>query len=322
VEWADDLGLRPRRARARRCRLCGARGARRRLHPRPDAARGRLYRGWRDGRLLHAGYLDDYAFVIAGLLDLNEATGEPRWLREAIALDGVLAAHFEDAAAGGFFMTSDDQEALLAREKPAYDGAEPSGNSVQALNLLRLHELTTSDTYRQRAERTIAALAQRLEANPTALSEMLLALDWRLDAPKEIVIATARSRDEAAPFLAELRTRLVPNRILAVTTPGDGLGALVPVAEGKMPLGGRATGYVCENRVCDLPTTDPAVFAGQLGRVRPLPAASAGPSLDARAQRAAASASRSSRTSPAAPSTFARAPKTWKSGRWSTTATP
>jgi uncharacterized protein YyaL (SSP411 family) len=232
---------------------------------------GRLYRGWRDGRLLHAGYLDDYAFVIAGLLDLNEATGEPRWLREAIALDGVLAAHFEDAAAGGFFMTSDDQEALLAREKPAYDGAEPSGNSVQALNLLRLHELTTSDTYRQRAERTIAALAQRLEANPTALSEMLLALDWRLDAPKEIVIATARSRDEAAPFLAELRTRLVPNRILAVTTPGDGLGALVPVAEGKMPLGGRATGYVCENRVCDLPTTDPAVFAGQLGRVRPLP---------------------------------------------------
>jgi uncharacterized protein YyaL (SSP411 family) len=100
---------------------------------------------------------------------------------------------------------------------------------------------------------------------------MLLALDWRLDAAKEIVIATPRGRDEAAPFLAALRTQLVPNRVLAVTVPGDGLGTLVPVADGKVALGGRATGYVCENRVCDLPTTDPAVFARQIGRVRPLP---------------------------------------------------
>jgi uncharacterized protein YyaL (SSP411 family) len=220
---------------------------------------------------VHAGYLDDYAFLVAGLLDLHEATGEPRWLREAIALDGVLAAHFEDAQAGGFFMTSDDHEELLAREKPGYDGAEPSGNSVQALNLLRLHELTTNDAYRQRAERTIAAFGQRLGANPTVLSEMLLALDWQLDAPKQVVIATTRSRAEAAPFLAALRRQLVPNRILAVTVPGDTLGALVPVVEGKVPLGGRATGYVCENRVCDLPTTDPAVFARQVARVRPLP---------------------------------------------------
>ena len=232
---------------------------------------GRLLRSWRDGRPEHAGYLDDYAFLVAGLLDLYEATGEVRWLREAIALDGVLAAHYEDREGGGFFMTADDSEELLAREKPAWDGAEPSGNSVHALNMLRLHELTTDDAYRRRAERTIDAFGPRLAADPVRLSEMLLALDWRLDAPKQVVVATTGAREEAASFLATLRTRLVPNRILAVTAPGDGLAALVPVTEGKLALGGHATGYVCENRVCDLPTTDPAVFARLLDRVRPLP---------------------------------------------------
>ena len=232
---------------------------------------GRLFRSWRDGRPEHAGYLDDYAFLVAGLLDLYEATGEVRWLREAIALDGVLAAHYEDREGGGFFMTADDSEELLAREKPAWDGAEPSGNSVHALNMLRLHELTTDDAYRRRAERTIDAFGPRLAADPVRLSEMLLALDWRLDAPKQVVVATTGAREEAASFLATLRTRLVPNRILAVTAPGDGLAALVPVTEGKLALGGHATGYVCENRVCDLPTTDPAVFAKLVDRVRPLP---------------------------------------------------
>jgi uncharacterized protein YyaL (SSP411 family) len=169
-------------------------------------------------------------------------------------------------------MTSDDGEQLLAREKPAYDGAEPSGNSVHALNLLRLHELTGKDAYRQRAMRTLGALGERLAANPAALSEMLLALDWQLDTPKEIVIATPRSRDEAAPFLAELRSRFVPNRVVALVGPDDDdQNQLVPLIEGKAALRGRATAYVCENRVCDLPTSDPAVFARQIATVRPLP---------------------------------------------------
>jgi uncharacterized protein YyaL (SSP411 family) len=205
------------------------------------------------------------------MLALYEATGHVRRIHEAIALDAVLAARFEDGERGGFFMTADDSEDLLAREKPAWDGAEPSGNSVHALNLLRLHELTTDDAYRRRAERTMGAFGTRLAADPVRLSEMLLALDWQLDAPKQVVVATARSRDEAAPFLAMLRSRFVPNRILAVTTPGDGLAGLVPVTEGKAALGAVATGYVCENRVCDLPTADPAVFARQIDRVRPLP---------------------------------------------------
>ncbi len=137
----------------------------------------RLVHSLKDGRRGSLGYLDDYAFTIAGLLDLYEATSDPRWLREAVGLDAVLRADFEDKG-GGYLLTPSGAEALLAREKPGYDGAEPSGNSVAALDLLRLAELTSRDEYRARAERSLRAFADRLERAPTALSEMLLALDF------------------------------------------------------------------------------------------------------------------------------------------------
>ncbi len=234
---------------------------------------GRLFRSFKDGAAQHDAYLDDYAFVIAGLLDLYEADGNPRWLREAVALDGVLAQHFEDPKAGGFFLTADDHEELLAREKPSDDGAEPSGNSVEALNLLRLYELTTDDRYRRRAERTLRAFDGILQRAPTVLSEMLLAVDFRLDVAKEIVIVTPDSRAQAEPFLAVLRKTFVPNRVLAVVAAGEPLkelAALVPLVEGKTARGGKPTAYVCERQVCELPTTDPSRFAAQLAEVKPL----------------------------------------------------
>jgi hypothetical protein len=237
-------------------------------------AGGRLRRSHVDGRAEHNAYLDDYAFVIAGLLDVHEATSDPRWLREAISLDRTLELHYEDRESGGYFRTSDDHETLLAREKPGYDGAEPSGNSVQALNLLRLHELTTADSYRRRAERTLGAFAGALERGPMALSEMLVALDFHTDTPKEILIVVPRRRSEAEPFLAELRRIYLPNRVLAVAGEGADLteqAKLVPLLQGKRARGGKATAYVCENRVCALPAVDPEVFARQL-RQRSKPA--------------------------------------------------
>jgi uncharacterized protein YyaL (SSP411 family) len=236
---------------------------------------GRLLRSHKDGQARHDAYLDDYAFMIAGLLDLYEATGGTRWLREAIALDTVLEAHYEDKEHGGFFMTSADHEALLAREKPAYDGAEPSGNSVQALNLLRLHELTTDDRYRRRSDRALEAFGERLAQAPAALSEMLLAADFRLDTPKEVVIVARASRADAEPLLAKLRSAFLPNRVIAVAAEGEDLAAqsrLVPLLREKLSRKGPATAYVCERGVCRLPTADPDVFAEQLRKVEPLPA--------------------------------------------------
>jgi len=233
---------------------------------------GRLRRSYKDGQARNEAVLEDYAFLAAGLLDLFEATNEVRWLKEAIALDAALERHYEDKS-GGFFLTPDDHEILLAREKPGYDGAEPSGNSVQALNLLRLHELTTEDRYRQRGDRALRAFKDRLAHAPAALSEMLLAVDFQLDVPKEIVIVTPRSRAEAEPLLAGLRATFLPNRVLSVVAEGRDLAAeakVVPLVEGKVARKGQATAYVCERQVCELPTTDPGVFLRQIRKVQPV----------------------------------------------------
>jgi uncharacterized protein YyaL (SSP411 family) len=232
---------------------------------------GRLLRSFKDAAANYDAYLDDYAFLVAGLLDLFEATGEPRWLREAIGLDEVLEKHYEDAERGGFFLTSDDHQKLLAREKPGYDGAEPSGNSVHALNLLRLQEFTSDRSYDRRALRTLKAFKQTLTDNPFALSEMLIALDFRYDSPKDIVIVTPAVRAEAEPFLARLRKTFLPNRVLSVVTEGADKAAqaqLVPSIRDKIARKGVATAYVCERQTCEPPTTDPDVFAQQIREVQ------------------------------------------------------
>jgi uncharacterized protein YyaL (SSP411 family) len=239
---------------------------------------GRLLRSYKDGIAKVDAYLDDYAFLVAALLDLYEATGRQRWLDEAVRLDAVVEAHFEDKTAGGFFLVSDDHEKLLAREKPSYDGAEPSGSSVETLNLLRLYELTTREPYRMRAERALTAAAPILATSPASLNELLLAVDFTVDAPKEIVIVTpsvpavgAGERSAAEPFLAKLRETYLPNRVLVVVSEGEALGKLervVPLVGSKTAQHGRATAYVCEKRACDLPTSDPEVFARQLTRRR------------------------------------------------------
>jgi uncharacterized protein YyaL (SSP411 family) len=239
---------------------------------------GRLLRSYKDGQARHDAYLEDYAFVIAGLLDLYEATSNPRWLQEAIGLDAILESSYEDKNGGAFFLTSAEHEKLLAREKPSYDGAEPSGNSVQAMNLLRLHEFTTKDRYRQRWEKTIGAFNQVLSKSPSAMSEMLLAVDFYLDAPKEVVIVAPASRADAEILLAQLRSTFLPNRIVAVAGQGEDLNTqakLVPLLENKIAQKGKSTAYVCESGVCELPTTSPDVFARQLRKVRKLNASGA-----------------------------------------------
>ena len=234
---------------------------------------GRLLRTALDGQAQYAAYLEDYAFLMAGLLDLYEVTSELRWLEEVQALDGILEQHYEDTTGGGFFRTAEDHKSPITRDKPFSDQAEPSGNSVQLLNLLRLYEFTTDDRYRRRTEQTLEAFSEVLAQSPTAVSEMLLAVDFLLDTPKEIVIIVPHSREEAVPFLEELSATFLPNRILAVVADGDDLQsqtALIPLLEGKVARGGKSTAYVCENRICDLPTTDPAVFATQIRRVHEL----------------------------------------------------
>jgi uncharacterized protein YyaL (SSP411 family) len=236
------------------------------------AGRTSLRRASLAGRADGDGFLDDYAFLIAGLLDLFEVSSDPQWLRLARALQAELDARFWDPDGGGYFFTADDQERLLAREKPVTDGAEPSGNSVAVMNLLRLHELTGDETHRERAERALGALSRQLALDPSGAARLAAALDFHTDVPKEIAIVTARPGGEAA-LLDALARVYVPNRVLVVASEGapqDALAVLVPWLAGKRAAAGRATAYVCENRVCSEPTSDPAVFARQLSATTPL----------------------------------------------------
>jgi uncharacterized protein YyaL (SSP411 family) len=232
----------------------------------------RLWRSFKDDKAENPAFVEDYAFLIAGLIDLYEAAGDVRWLTAAVELQALLDEHYGDEERGGYFTTSDDHEKLLAREKPTQDGAEPSGNSVAALNLLRLAALTADDAYRAAADRLLSGFSPLLEQSPAAVSEMLLALDWRLDRSREVVMVTGGRRDGAAELMAPVRRLFTPNRVLAVV-PQKGrdrnLEKLLPMVQGKVAEEGRATAYVCEHGVCQLPTSDPEVLKKQLQEVNP-----------------------------------------------------
>jgi uncharacterized protein YyaL (SSP411 family) len=133
-----------------------------------------------EGRL--NAYLDDYAFFVDGLLCLHDATGEARWLDEAKKLTATTIEQFGDGEQGGFFFTSKDHEKLFARSKDQYDGAQPSGNSVAARNLVRLWLKTKDAQYRKEAEKSFKAFAGALKNNPTGLTAMAEALALYLDA--------------------------------------------------------------------------------------------------------------------------------------------
>jgi uncharacterized protein YyaL (SSP411 family) len=127
------------------------------------------------------GYLDDYAYLVHGLLTLHDVTGEKGWLEEAKALTAAMVKFHADGDRGGFFYTSSDHEKLFARAKDQFDGAQPAGNSVAARNLVRLWEKTGEARYAQLAEKTFKALSPVLKTSPTNLCLLADALNGWLE---------------------------------------------------------------------------------------------------------------------------------------------
>jgi uncharacterized protein YyaL (SSP411 family) len=225
---------------------------------------GRLFATSRHGRAHLNAYLDDYAFMIQGLLDLYESDFDQEWLREALALDEVLREHFADDEHGGFYTTGDNHEKLIARLKAPEDGALPSGNGVQALNLLRLAELTGSGALARQAERTIRSIGNVVNQYPPQFSAMLMAVDFLAAGPREIVIAGEPTRPEVRAMLAEVRGRFFPQRVVALARPGSDTD-LIPLLEDRTPsseTGARA--FVCRNYACQLPVDTAEALAEQL----------------------------------------------------------
>jgi uncharacterized protein YyaL (SSP411 family) len=168
-----------------------------------------LTRHYRAGRLWRTptvpAVLDDYAFLATGLLDLYETDFDPHWLTTATELTDVMRAKFHDAEAGGFFLTSGEDASVILRLKEEYDGAEPSGNSVAALALLRLAEFTDRQDYLDAASQTLAAFGEHLRRAPHAVPQMLCALDWALGEPKQVTLT-----GQPDVFLRVLRERFLP----------------------------------------------------------------------------------------------------------------
>jgi uncharacterized protein YyaL (SSP411 family) len=229
-----------------------------------DDKTGLLKRRYRAGSAEINGFADDYAFLIQGLLDLYEASFNVKWLSWAIRLQEKQDELFWDKQHGGYFSTAGSDPSVLLRMKDAYDGAEPAPNSVSAMNLLRLWQMTDRAEWRSKAEKTFAAFAGRLEKNPEAVPQLVAAVDFGLSKPKQIVIAGKPEAADTKALLRLVHERYIPNKILLLADGGAGqkqLAQWLPFLEGVTRKQGRATAYICQNYVCKLPANDPTVVA-------------------------------------------------------------
>ncbi len=211
---------------------------------------GRLLHTWRNGAAKYDGFLDDYSYLACGLITLYEATGEAKYLSQAIADMEAVLARFSDAGQGGFFYTADDQDALLVRNKEFADNAVPSGNAMAALALVKLAKLTGEERYLTAAEKTMQASAEIMQRYPSAAAQMLQAVDFLLGPTYELVFASDQG-PEARDVLAELQQQFLPNKVLAFA--GDSLPALTGLLEGKQISAAEPTLYICEGFTCQAP---------------------------------------------------------------------
>jgi len=220
---------------------------------------GRLRVSWRGGLSDLQAYLDDYAFLLAAALDLFEATFQPRYLEDAQFLHRSMAGLFGDGASGGFFFTGKDQKdasRLYARPKEGFDNACPSGNSVAALALLRLHELTGDGSAREGAEGILRAFAPQMEQAGVNFPQMLQAAQF-LAQPRSEVFVTGEGA-ETGKLLAGLQRAFRPQAVLAYAATGqaDELARFIPWAKDRPGLGGKPTVYVCRGFACQAPVHD------------------------------------------------------------------
>ena len=221
-------------------------------------ADGKLHRRWREGEAAVPAFLDDYAFLVMGLVDLYEATFDPRHIEQASLLAAEMIDKFHDAGNGGFRFSGDDNEKLIGEIRAAYDGAEPSGNSVAALALLKLSRFRMDMEMERTARGAIEAFSSRVARNPEAHTQMLAALDFMLATPMEIVIAGNSGDPVAEDMIRIARREFLPNKI-TVFYPADnpgGISKIMPITQFKEMKDGMTTAFVCRDFACRFPTTD------------------------------------------------------------------
>jgi uncharacterized protein YyaL (SSP411 family) len=217
---------------------------------------GLLLHTYKDGQAKLLGYLDDYAFVAAGLLDLYESTLERANLQRSIELADTMIREFWDDIDGAFFYTGKSHKALISRTKPAFDGSVPSGNAVATQILLRLYYYTGKEDYLKRAEKTLRIYYDAMEQQPFGFAHMLSALDFYLEKPREIVLVAKREERADIELTRKINSLYLPNKTLQALDPDVPPEKVSPLLEGKGQVGGKPTVYVCHQFTCSPPVTD------------------------------------------------------------------
>jgi uncharacterized protein YyaL (SSP411 family) len=237
---------------------------------------GRLWHVWRQGRAHVDAFLDDYACVGSGLVSLYEATFDARWLDAAVALAELIVAEFADRDQGGFFYTSDQHEALLARQKDIHDSSTPSASAMTATLLVKLGKLTGRNDYLEAAGRTLRTCAELMQQSPTAAGQSLIALDLERGPTVELVFVAGTDAAASSAALADIRQRFWPRKVLAGVNGSNATGEpgknLVALLAGK-PLGpAEPTLYVCEGFACREPVVGVEAIRAACDALAPLPA--------------------------------------------------
>ena len=218
---------------------------------------GKLLHVWKDGIAKINGYLEDYAFLVDGLIELYQSTFNPKWLAEAQNLANVIIDHFEDKNDGGYYDTSDDHEQLIARPKSYFDSAVPSGGSVAVQVMLKLFAYTGDTMFSKSAEKALKSVSAQMENYPTGLTNWLIALDYLLNPPKEVAISGDLEAETTKKMLRIISETYRPDVIVALQPAEKDYSEVIPLLKDRVQLKGETTAYVCKNFTCELPTSDP-----------------------------------------------------------------
>ncbi len=230
---------------------------------------GRLWRRWRLGEAAHRGCLEDYAFMVWGLLELYQAGHQVAHLEKALELNRTCLELFWDHDSGGFFFTPQGDEQLLVRDKDLYDGATPSGNSAALCNLLRLGRLTGQGDLEERADTMLRVFAAQAGEHPMAFCHLMSAVDFAQGPSQEVVVAGPEGQAQTERMLALLKTDFAPRRVLLFNPGGEAgraLAELAPFVAGMSSADGKPRVYICSDYACQRPLEDPQELAAALGQ--------------------------------------------------------
>ncbi|MHA1398006.1 MAG: thioredoxin domain-containing protein [Candidatus Heimdallarchaeaceae archaeon] len=230
-----------------------------------DKEKNLLHR-YREGESAIPANLDDYSFLIWGLIELYETTFTSSYLMKAYELTEQMIKHFWDEENHGFFFTPDTRTDLIVREKLVYDGAIPSGNSVAMLNILKLSRITSNSSYEEKANQLMSYFASQIKQAPVAFTFLLTALDYAVGPSYEIVIVRKKEEERTLQeVLMMLTEHFLPNKIVLIKLIDDKeLEKLIPIIKEYTLINNQLTIYVCKNFVCKQPTNNPYIMVEEL----------------------------------------------------------